>query len=121
MVTSFRPKSALVQDDTVLHTVRAISDLSELYFQYTEYRLENLEERIRAHLKSIRDRKRAHRRFDTSATKTFIRDQEAFLRDMLQQMVDEDKVTKGFTDAGDHLLSNDLQIRSSKCFRDGQQ
>jgi hypothetical protein len=65
MVTSFRPRSAHVRDDSVLTTVRAISDLSELYFGYGEYRLEIMEERIRAHLKEIRERKRAGRLFNT--------------------------------------------------------
>jgi hypothetical protein len=65
MVTSFRPRSAHVRDDSVLTTVRAISDLSELYFGYGEYRLEIMEERIRAHLKEIRERKLAGRLFNT--------------------------------------------------------
>lgn len=114
MVTSFRPRSPLIRDDTVLETVRAISDLPELYFQYAEYRLEILEERIRAHLKAIREQKRAKDRFDTKATKAFIADQADFLHVMLLQMVDEDKVTKGFTDGESHLLSADLKEQSKK-------
>jgi hypothetical protein len=118
MVTSFRPKSAFVKDDTVLTTVRAVSDLSELYSQYTEYRLEILEERIRAHLKEIRDRKRANRRFDTGATKRFIAEQQNFLAAITREVVDEDKVTKGFTD-DTHLLSTDLKLQSKKRLRSG--
>jgi hypothetical protein len=114
MVTSFRPRSAHVRDDTVLSTVRAISDLPELYFQYSEYRLEMMEERIRAHLKEIRDRKRAGRGFNTAATKKFIASQEDFLAVMSREMVDEDKVIKGFTAAEDHLLSADLKTQSKK-------
>jgi hypothetical protein len=119
MVTSFRPKSAFVKDDTVLTTVRAVSDLSELYSQYTEYRLEILEERIRAHLKEIRDRKRANRRFDTGATKRFIAEQQNFLAAINHEVVEEDKVTKGFTDADAHLLSADLKLQSKKRLRSG--
>ena len=114
MVTSFRPRSAHVQDDTVLSTVRSISNLPELYFQYSEYRLEIMEERIRAHLKEIRDRKRAGRVFNTAATKRFIAVQEEFLAVMSREIVDEDKVTKGFTAAEDHLLSADLKSKSNK-------
>lgn len=114
MVTSFRPRSAHVRDDTVLSTVRAISDLPELYFQYSEYRLEMMEERIRAHLKEIRVRKHAGRGFNTAATKNFIAAQEEFLAVMSREMVDEDKVTKGFTAAEDHLLSADLMKESNK-------
>lgn len=103
----------MIKDDTVLTTVRAVSDLSELYSQYTEYRLEMLEERIRAHLKVIRDRRNAHRRFDTAASKSFIDEQEKFLAVMNRELVDEDKVTKGFTE-DTHLLSDDLKQQSKK-------
>ena len=120
MVTSFRPKSAFVQDDTVLTTVRAISDLSELYSQYTEYRLEMLEERIRAHLKEIRDRKRANRRFNTAASKGFIAEQQEFLAAINREVVDEDKVTKGFTNGEAHLISADLKLQSRKRLRSGE-
>ena len=113
MVTSFRPKSAFAKDDTVLTTVRGISDLTELYSQYTEYRFEMLEERIRAHLKEIRDRMRARRGFNTVATKGFIAEQKSFLDSMLKEMVDDDKVIRGFTDDS-HLLSSDLKAQSRK-------
>lgn len=118
MVTSFRPKSAFIKDDTVLTTVRAISDLSELYSQYAEYRLEMLEERVRAHLKAIRDRKRARRSFDTAATKAFMAEQRTFLDSMLREMVDDELVTMGFTDDS-HLLSEDLKShqRTKKRFQ----
>ena len=112
MVTSFRPKSAMMKDDTVLTTVRAISDLPEMYFQYSEYRLEMLEERIRAQLKTLRDRKRAKRDFNTKAVKSFITEQIHFLESMNRELVDEDKVTKGFFDPESHLLSDDLKQKS---------
>jgi DNA invertase Pin-like site-specific DNA recombinase len=113
MVTSFRPKSASIKDDTVLTTVRAVSDLPELYYQYSEYRLEMLEERIRRKLKAMREQKRAHRRFDTIGMKKFIEEHEEFLAKMNQQIIEESKVTKGFTDSS-HLLSSDLKERSRK-------
>ena len=114
MVTSFRPKSAFIKDDTVLTTVRAISNLSELYSQYTEYRFEMLEERLRAQLKEIRERKRARRGFNAAATKAFITEQKVFLDSMLHEIVDEDKVTMGFTDGETHLLSDELRSQSRK-------
>ncbi len=107
MVTSFRAKSAFIKDNTVLTTVRPISDLRELYSQYAEYRFEMLEERVRAQLKEIRDRKRAHR-FDTKATKAFIREQKAFLESMLNEMVDDEMVKVGIMDVEDNLFSKDL-------------
>ncbi|EXJ96401.1 hypothetical protein A1O1_01527 [Capronia coronata CBS 617.96] len=114
MVTSFRPKSPFIKDDTVLTTVRAISDLSELYSQYAEYRFEMLEERLRAHLKDVREQKRARRGFNTAATKAFITEQKAFLDSMLREIVDEDKVTVGFTDSEAHLLSEELKLQARK-------
>lgn len=116
MVTSFRPRSALVKDDTVLTMVRPISDLSELYYQYAEYRLEMLEERLRVQLKEIRDRKRANRRFDTAGIKAFIGQQQNFLETMLVEIVDDDKVVKGFVD-NRHLLSDELREKNQKKYK----
>jgi hypothetical protein len=113
MVTSFRPKSAFAKDDTVLTTVRSISNLAELYAQYTEYRFEMLEERFRAQLKELRDRKRARRGFNTAAAKGFIQEQRDFLDVMLREMVDDDKVVVGFTE-DTHLLSDDLKAQYRK-------
>jgi hypothetical protein len=113
MVTSFRPKSAAIKDDTVLTTVRAVSDLPELYYQYSEYRLEMLEERIRKKLKIIREQKRTHRGFDTCAMKKFIKEQEEFLATMNKEIVEDSQVIKGYTDDS-HLLSSDLKEQSRK-------
>lgn len=113
MVTSFRPKSAAIKDDTVLNTVRSISDLSELYGQYSEYRFEMLEERLQRQIRDLQMRKQANRRFDTAGVKKFLAEQKAFIDSMLTQIVDEDKVIKGFTeDAG--LLSRDLVEAANK-------
>ncbi|EXJ53594.1 uncharacterized protein A1O5_13161 [Cladophialophora psammophila CBS 110553] len=113
MVTSFRPKSAFIKDDTVLTTVRPISDLRELYSQYAEYRFEMLEERVRAHLKEIREGKRA-RRFDTKATKAFIKEQRSFLDSMLHELVDDEMVTAGILDSESHLFSDELIVKYRK-------
>jgi len=113
MVTSFRPRSPLVKEDTVLTTVRGVSDLSELYGGYAEYRFEILEERIRAQLKQLRQQKKSGRRFATSSVKSFIAEQKEFLDAMLTEIVDDDKVIAGFTDSS-HLLSNDLRDAAQK-------
>ena len=104
MVTSFRPKSHTFRDDTVLTTVRPISDLSELYYQFSEYRLEILEERIRNQLKTMRDAERSGRKTSTKALKAFLYDQEMFLAHMSKEMVDDEFVTKGNIDDS-HLYS----------------
>ena len=104
-VTSFRPKHASCRDDTVLTTVRPISDLSELYSQFTEYRLEMLEERIRVQLKSIREAKQASKKFDTRAMKAFFKEQEDFLAHMNREVVEDEFVIKGEIDDS-HLFSD---------------
>lgn len=86
MVTSFRPKSPFVKDETVLTGVRSISNLSELYTQYSEYRLEVLEERIRARLKTERHREVAKRPFNIQDTRDFLTEQKRFIESMLDEI-----------------------------------
>ena len=97
MVTSFRPRCADLRDDTVLTTVRPISNLSELYFQFSEYRLEILEERIRSQLKVLREAKRGGKKIATIKLKSFLHEQESFLAHMNREMIEDEKVTKGHT------------------------
>lgn len=104
MVTSFRPKCPTVKDDTVLTTVRPISNLSELYFQFTEYRLEILEERIRAQRKALHENEKRGKKLNTKALKSFLYEQESFLAHMNKEMVDNDLVTMGSIDDS-HLFS----------------
>jgi hypothetical protein len=94
-VTSFRPKSALLPDDTVLTTVRPISNLSELYYDFGEYRLEILEERIRAQSRALRDTRRAGKKHDTKAMKKFLKEQIAFLNHCDREIVEEENVVVG--------------------------
>lgn len=77
-VTSFRPRSPHVPDDTVLTSVRPVSDLSELYYDFGEYRLE------------------------ISAFKKFLAEQEAFVKHTNQEIVEEDKVMVGHIDEVDY-------------------
>jgi hypothetical protein len=107
-VTSFRPKSAAIKDDTVLHTVRAISDLKELYHQYAEYRFEILQDRFQDVGRKLRDRKRANRPFDTAATKSFIREQIEFLEAMDREIVRDELVQMGYIGDG-HLVSDETR------------
>jgi hypothetical protein len=113
MVTSFRPRSSHIKDDSVLTTVRGISDLGELYFQFAEYRFDMLQDRLRDMSRLMRDRKRARRRFDTIGIKRFIEEQIEFLKQMDREIVEDDKVKKGFLD-NSHQVSEDLKQRSRK-------
>lgn len=86
MVTALRPKSPLVRDESVLVGVRGISNLNELYPQYTEYRLEILEERFRAKLKDERHRGALCRSYNLPAIKAFLMEQKDFLESMLEEL-----------------------------------
>lgn len=95
MVTSFRPRSPFLPDDSVLTTTRGISDLSQLYYEFSRYRLEMLEERIRVQLKQIREAHAAGKKTDTKGIKRFLEEQEGFLRHTNREMVPEEAVVVG--------------------------
>ncbi|KAK3629341.1 hypothetical protein LTR56_018116 [Elasticomyces elasticus] len=95
MVTSFRPKSPFLPDDSVLSTVRGISVLSDLYYEFGTYRLEMLQERIRAQLKSLKDDRAAGKKTDTKALKAFLDEQESFVHRTNSEMVRDEDVTEG--------------------------
>lgn len=87
MVTSFRPKDASYPDDAVLDNVRPISNLSELYYEFGEYRLAIVEERVRKKLAALRERKRSGKTFATAEFKKFLEEQERFLGHTNEEMV----------------------------------
>jgi len=93
-VTSFRPRSPHIRDDTVLNTVRPISNLSDLYGQTVEYQLENAESRLRMMLKTIRDSMKAGAT-DARSIKTFLDYEINSLSHLNNQIVEESLVQKG--------------------------
>lgn len=97
-MTSFRPRSATLKDDSVLTTVRPISDLSELYYDFAEYRCEILEERLRKERKEIMARRKARKKFDTLGHKKFLEQSIAFLKHSDNELVEDSKVVAGFID-----------------------
>ncbi|PYI35760.1 hypothetical protein BP00DRAFT_412015 [Aspergillus indologenus CBS 114.80] len=88
MVTCFRPRSPFVRDETVLTGVRGISDPSEMYTQYMSYRMEILEERVRARLQTERRRELGKRPFDVQEARGFLVEQMQFLEAMLGEIVE---------------------------------
>lgn len=80
----------------MLTTVRPISDLSELYYDFGEYRLEILEERIRSKLRELKTNRRAGKRIETVEFKKFLEQQTAFLKHTNREIVKEDKVQIGY-------------------------
>lgn len=107
MVTSFRPRDPMVRDDTVLTTVRGVSDLSQLYFQYSEYRMEMLQERIRLQLVKTRANMHSGKIFDTALHKVFLQEQSDFLSDTNREIIQDNLVIKGIID-GSHLSKGRL-------------
>ncbi|KAI9893967.1 MAG: hypothetical protein M1814_004737 [Vezdaea aestivalis] len=95
LVVSFRPKDPGLPDDTVLSTVRGISNLGELYEQYAEYRLEIVEERIRRALKNLRTNARAHKQFNTANFKAVVHELVSFLQATDNEMVNDHLVPRG--------------------------
>lgn len=94
MVTSFRPRSPMIRDDTVLKTVRPVSHLPDLYGQVVEYQLENMEARLRQYLKSVRESMKADR-FDVKAFKKWVAFERHALDYIDKEIVEESQVKKG--------------------------
>ncbi|KAF4972580.1 hypothetical protein FSARC_853 [Fusarium sarcochroum] len=88
MITSFRPKDPQLRDETVLNGLRAISDRSELYSQYTDYRLEILEERLRAKRRDEVVRRKGQRPYDTAHMRFWLQEQKEFIESMLEQIIE---------------------------------
>lgn len=94
MVTSFRPRSPMIRDDTVLNTVRPVSHLPDLYGQVVEYQLENMETRLRRYLKSVRESMKVDR-FDVWAFKEWVAFERYALDSIDKEIVEESLVKKG--------------------------
>ena len=88
MVTSLRPRSALVRDESVLGGVRCISHEPTICSQYAEYRLENMEERIRDQLRQLRKSKAAGVDFDIAGARKWFVEQQAYMERTAAQLYD---------------------------------
>ena len=114
MVTSFRPRDPMLPDDTVLTTVRPISNLSELYFQFGEYRLEMLIERTHIQLSKMREAMQTGRKTDVKALKHFLREQEKFLAYMRREIIEEECVKNAEIDQS-HLFMEEQSQPQENC------
>ena len=115
MVTSFRPRSPYLPDDSVLTTIRPVSNLNELYTEFGSYRLEMLEERIRKQLKTLRGNQQANKRIDTTALKTFLKQQEDFIKQTNEEIVEEEKVAFGYMEEAKVPPEADRPPKRIKC------
>ncbi|KPM44121.1 hypothetical protein AK830_g2432 [Neonectria ditissima] len=79
MITSFRPRDAAIKDDSVLTSIRPISDPSELYYQWTKYRVEVLQERLKGMLDLLEENHSANKATDIKKVKEILQQQESYL------------------------------------------
>ncbi|KAF7547515.1 hypothetical protein G7Z17_g7678 [Cylindrodendrum hubeiense] len=79
MITSFRPRDPLIKDDSVLTSIRPISDPSELYYQWTKYRMEVLQARLQGMLTEMEDNYRSNKQTDIKRVKEVLGEQEKYL------------------------------------------
>jgi hypothetical protein len=89
-VTSWRPRSAFVKDDSTLRTVRPVSDLNELYPDFVEYRLDIIKQRVDHTQAAMRSSRQAGKRFDTLGLKAFLKESVDFLLRTHNELVVED-------------------------------
>lgn len=86
MVTSFRPKNVHLKDESILKGVRNISDLPTLYYQFSSYRLENLEDRVREQARLVRKRQRANADYDIQQMREWAEEQRAYIDAFLTEI-----------------------------------
>lgn len=103
MVTAFRPKCPFVRDETILTGSRVISNTEELYPQYIEYRLSNLEERFRRALQQEKRRQVERKRFDVAATRAFLQEQLDYIKTSINEVYGPD--------ADGHYIAIEKSIR----------
>jgi hypothetical protein len=90
-VTSWRPRSAFVKDDSTLRTVRPVSDLNELYPDFAQYRLDMIKQRIEHMQTAMHSGRQVGTKFDTPGFKAFLDELVHFLvRTNNELVVDED-------------------------------
>ncbi|KAK0381004.1 hypothetical protein CLIM01_01580 [Colletotrichum limetticola] len=79
MITSFRPRDPCIKDDSVLTSIRPISEHSELYYQWAKYRIEVLQERLKAIHGILEEIHQAKKPIDVGAVKRLLAQQEDYI------------------------------------------
>jgi hypothetical protein len=97
-VTSFRPRSPFVKDDTALRTVRPVSDIHELYYDFAMYRLKITQQRISRELEELGARREAGKPFDVPELKEFLQESQNFLEHTNRELVPEDAFQAGYVE-----------------------
>ncbi|GJC92772.1 hypothetical protein ColKHC_01598 [Colletotrichum higginsianum] len=89
MITSFRPRDPCMKDDSVLTSIRPISEHSELYYQWVKYRVEVVQERMKVMLKDLEERHDAGSRTDIPAVKKLLAQQEEYINTTNREIVED--------------------------------
>ncbi|TID04889.1 hypothetical protein CH35J_003200 [Colletotrichum higginsianum] len=89
MITSFRPRDPCIKDDSVLTSIRPISEHSELYYQWVKYRVEVVQERMKVMLKDLEERHYAGSRTDIPAVKKLLAQQEEYINITNREIVED--------------------------------
>ncbi|KAJ0313147.1 hypothetical protein COL5a_003998 [Colletotrichum fioriniae] len=79
MITSFRPRNPCIKDDSVLTSIRPISEHSELYYQWAKYRVEVVQERLHAFLKTLEEDHVGEKPTDVRKIKEFLAQQQDYI------------------------------------------
>lgn len=87
MVTSWRPKSPFVLDQTVLAGVRGITDQNVLYYQFSDYRFRNMAARFQEEHRKVMERRQAGLEYDIDGTREFLLEQQRTIDLLLQEIV----------------------------------
>jgi len=87
MVTSWRPRSPHVRDETVLTGVRAITNQNELYYSFSDYRFRNMELRFQAAHQRVQANRAAGLEYNIDAARAFLEEQRDTIALLLQEIV----------------------------------
>jgi hypothetical protein len=77
----------MMMDNSVLTSIRPITDHSELYYQWSKYRIEVLQERLRSLLTVVEEQYHANMPTDKERLKEFFEQQENWLSTTRREIV----------------------------------
>lgn len=86
-VTSYRAADPLALDDSVLITVKPISDINELYTDWIEYRMKILSDRLMALSEKVREGRENGDNFNLDVVTQYLKEQETYLKKTYNEMV----------------------------------
>ncbi|KAG9086106.1 hypothetical protein FS749_003902 [Ceratobasidium sp. UAMH 11750] len=93
IVTSYRAKDPMIRDDSVLTTIRPASNLNELYYDWSTYRLDLLSERFKRRSEELKKKRGdgqgpwGEEIVNKDEFKAWIRDQIKYLQTTIDEMV----------------------------------